>query len=80
MKIPSIKKIAESYSIDDLRKAELALLEEQTLEIEIEGSDEGEQLTHIMAALEIREQMEKDGVAFPKALRNYTQRVRNSIS
>ena len=80
MKIPSIKKIAESYSVNDLRKAELALLEEQTPEIEIEGSDEGEQLTHIIAALEIKEQMEKDGVAFPKALRNYTQRVRNSIS
>jgi len=80
MKIPSIKKIAESYSLDDLRRAELALLEERNLDIEIEGSDEGEQLTHIIAAVEIKEQMEKDGVPFPKALRNYTQRVRNSIS
>lgn len=80
MKIPSIKKIAESYSTNDLRKAELALLEEQTPHIDIEGSDEGEQLTHIIAAIEIKEQMEKDGVPFPKALRNYTQRVRNSIS
>lgn len=80
MKIPSIKKIAELYSIDDLRSAELALLEEQTPKIDIEGSDEGEQLTHILAALEIKEQMEKDGVPLPKALRNYTLRVRNSIS
>lgn len=80
MKIPSIKKIAETYEILELEKAELALLEEQTPEIEIEGSDEGEQLTHIMAALEIKRQMVKDGVPFPKALRNYTQRVRNSIS
>ncbi len=80
MKIPSIKKIAETYEILELEKAELALLEEQTPEIEIEGSDEGEQLTHIMAALEIKRQMVRDGVSFPKALRNYTQRVRNSIS
>lgn len=80
MKIPSIKKLAEQYSIDELKRAELSLLKEETPEIEIEGSDEGEQLTHILAALEIREQMETAGLAFPKALRNYTLRVRNSIS
>lgn len=80
MKIPSIKKIAETYSVDVLRRAENALLEEQKPEIEIEGSDEGEQLTHVIAAIEIKEQMVKEGVPFPTALRNYTVRVRNSIS
>jgi len=80
MKIPSIKKIAETYSVDDLRRAENALLDEKRPEIDIEGSDEGEQLTHVIAAIEIKEQMVKEGVPFPKALRNYTLRVRNSIS
>ncbi len=80
MKIPVIKKIAESYSVFDLKKAEHAMLEEQRPEIEIEGDDEGEQLTHVIAAIEIKQQMETENIAFPKALRNYTQRVRNSIS
>ena len=80
MKIPSIKKIAETFSVADLRKAETAMLDGETPEIHIEGDDEGEQLTHIIAAIEIKGQMVTDNIPFPKALRNYTQRVRNSIS
>ncbi len=80
MKIPVIKKIVERYTLDELETSELALLEEKPLKIEIEGDDEGEQLTHIIAALAIKRQIEADNIPFPKALRNYTQRVRNSIS
>jgi len=80
MKIPSIKKIAEKYSVDDLKKAEISMLEGETLEIHVEGDDEGEQLTHIIAAIDIKNQMVTENIPFPKALRNYTQRVRNSIS
>lgn len=80
MKIPSIKKIAETYSVDDLRKAETAMLEGETPKIPIEGDDEGEQLTHVIAAIEIKSQMVTESIPFPKALRNYTKRVRNSIS
>ncbi len=80
MKIPAIKKAIESYSVEQLRAAEEALYEEQTPEIEIIGEDEGEQLTHILAAIEIKENMEKEGADFKTALRAYTQRVRNSIS
>lgn len=80
MQIPIIKKIAEKYTEAELKKAEEALLEELTLEIEIEGKDEGEQLTHIMAALWVKEEMEKNGLPVGKAVRNYTIKVRNSIS
>ena len=80
MKIPSIKKIAETYSVDDLRKAEESILEGEMPGIHIEGDDEGEQLTHVIAAIEIKHQMVTENIPFPKALRNYTQRVRNSIS
>lgn len=80
MKIPSIKKIAETYSVDDLRKAETSMLEGEIPKIHIEGDDEGEQLTHVIAAIEIKNQMVTENIPFPKALRNYTQRVRNSIS
>jgi len=80
MKIPVIKLIASQHSIKELDAAEEAILNEEKPAIQIEGDDEGEQLTHIMAAREIRTRMEKDGIDLNRALRNYTLRVRNSIS
>lgn len=79
MKIPAIKKLVESNTIEELEAAEQALYNEEQPAIEVEGSDEGEQLTHILAAIEILKQMQ-NGEEFKNALRNYTQRVRNSIS
>jgi hypothetical protein len=80
MKIPVIKKLTETYSLEQLQAAEAALLEEQTPEIEIEGDDEGEQLTHAMAAIWILEDMQANGHDLKTALREYTIKVRNSIS
>ncbi len=79
MKIPVIRKIVEKYTLQELQAAEQALAEGLEPAIEIEGDDEGEKLTHAFAALWIREQMEK-GVELNQALRDYTQKVRNSIS
>ncbi len=80
MQILVIKKLSETYTIEQLKAAEDALLNEQTPAIEVEGKDEGEQLTHVLAAIDILEDMAKNGVDARTALRNYTQRVRNSIS
>ncbi len=60
--------------------AEAAILEEQELQIEVEGEDEGEQLTHVLAAVWILNQMHHQQVDFKTALREYTQKVRTSIS
>lgn len=79
MKIPEIKKLVETYEIAQLVKAEEAILEEMQPEIEVGGADEGEQLTHVMAAIWILKDMEKGG-DFKTSLRAYTQKVRNSIS
>ena len=80
MKIPAIKKLVETYSIEQLKQAEEALLEEQTPAIEVEGADEGECLTHVLAAIFILHTMQQDKVEFMAALRTYTQKVRVSIS
>ncbi len=80
MKLAVIKKLAETQKIEDLRLAEEAILNEEKPQIEIEGEDEGEQLTHAIAAIQILSDMEKDGVDLRTALRAYTERVRNSIS
>ncbi|OHX66278.1 DUF6952 family protein [Flammeovirga pacifica] len=79
MKIPVIKKLVESYSLEQLQAAEEALAEEQTPNIEIEGEDEGEQLTHAFAAIWIKEKV-LGGEEFKTALRAYTTMVRGSIS
>lgn len=80
MKIPVIKKLVEDHSVQDLESAEAAIAEEQKPEIDVPGDDEGEQLTHAYAALQIRKAMEENGQDFKTALREYTSRVRNSIS
>jgi hypothetical protein len=80
MKMPVIKKLVETYTVEQLMAAEEALVEEQPLPFEVEGEDEGEQLTHILAAVYIQDQMTKEGMDFKTALRDYTKKVRNSIS
>lgn len=80
MKLPVIKHLAETYTIEQLKAAEESILNEQKPAIEIEGTDEGEQLTHAIAAISILEDMAKNNLDVRTAMRNYTQRVRNSIS
>ncbi len=79
MNIQIIKSIVDSYTIEELKQAEEALLNEETLAIEIEGVDEGEQLTHTLAAIFCKEEMEKNKININQAIRLYSQRVRNSI-
>jgi hypothetical protein len=79
MKIPAIKKLVEAYNIPELQAAEAALLEELPLPLEVEGEDEGEKLTHILAAIWIKHEMQREGLDFVKALRAYSARVRKSI-
>lgn len=80
MKIPAIKKLVETYSAEQLASAEEAIMEEQALPIEVEGDDEGEQLTHILAAIFCLEDMNENGSDFRTAIRKYSQKVRNSIN
>ncbi|MBC5994074.1 DUF6952 family protein [Pontibacter cellulosilyticus] len=80
MKIPAIKKLVENYNLEELGAAENALMEEQPLAIEVEGDDEGEQLTHVYAAIWIISHMNENNVDFKTALREYTKKVRVSIN
>jgi hypothetical protein len=80
MKIPVIKKLVETYTIEELQAAEEAIIHEQPLPLEIEGSDEGEQLTHAIAAIWILERMKDSNADFKTALREYTHKVRESLN
>jgi hypothetical protein len=79
MQIPIIKKLVETYTLVQLQDAEAAMMEEQKPAIEVDGKDEGECLTHVLASIYIKEKMDQ-GTAFNQALRDFSQRVRNSIS
>lgn len=79
MKIPVIRKLVESYTLEELQAAEEALANEEQPAIQIEGDDEGEQLTHAFAAMYIKQQI-ASGADFKTALRDYTSKVRESIS
>ncbi|MGD1841588.1 MAG: hypothetical protein ACFB0B_11935 [Thermonemataceae bacterium] len=80
MQLPVIKKLVETQSIEALKQAEETLLQEEQPAIDIEGEDEGEQLTHVIAAIWILEKMQTDEVAYNEACRAYTKKVRTSIS
>jgi hypothetical protein len=79
MKIPAIRKLVDHFSAAELQAAEKALYDEKPLPIEVEGEDEGEQLTHIIAALWIKNDMAQNNTELGKSLRNYTRKVRSSI-
>ncbi|MCB9257201.1 MAG: hypothetical protein H6579_08735 [Chitinophagales bacterium] len=81
MKIPAIKKLIEAnYTLEMLDEAEIAIINEEEPQIEVEGDDDGEQLTHLFAAKWILEDMQERAVDFKSSLRAYTEKVRNSIS
>ncbi|MDW8274439.1 MAG: hypothetical protein RMJ53_09445 [Chitinophagales bacterium] len=79
MQINEIKRLATEYTLEQLKAAEQALYNESTPEIPVEGVDEGEKLTHILAAIQIVEEVQQ-GNDLRTALRNFTNRVRNSIN
>ena len=80
MNIAMIKGLVESATPEQLQQAEAALLEEQQPLIAVPGIDEGEQLTHVLAALYVHERIAADGVDAMTAIREYARRVRASIS
>ncbi|TNE81814.1 MAG: hypothetical protein EP332_02380 [Bacteroidetes bacterium] len=79
MKIPVVKHLCETYSLEEITLAEEQLAEGEVPSIQIEGEDEGEQLTHAFAAKYILERV-AEGQEFKAALREFTQKVRTSIS
>jgi hypothetical protein len=79
MKIPAIRTLVDTYSLEELQAAEEALANEDPPAIAVEGEDEGEQLTHVFAAIFIKQEMQ-GGTDFKTALREFTRKVRESIS
>ncbi|MEQ9262799.1 MAG: hypothetical protein RLP14_06530 [Owenweeksia sp.] len=79
MKVPAVRKLLKT-ELDVLRKAEEDLSEERSPEIEIEGEDEGEKLTHVFGAIWIKEQVASGAMNEKEALRAFMDKVRTSIN
>lgn len=80
MKLPVIKQLVELYTLEQLQQAEEQLLNEQPIALQVDGDDEGEQLTHILGAIDVLERVKNENKDKSTALREFFQRVRNSIS
>lgn len=80
MNIASIRQLVETFTKEELHTAEAALLEEQAPAIDVPGIDEGEQLTHVIAAQWVITHKDETGADTMTAIREYTKRVRQSIS
>lgn len=79
MKIAAVKKITQEYTAEQLDQAQTNLLAGAALGIDVEGEDEGEQLTHLYAALWIKEHMSANNSDLNTSLRAYTAMVRQSF-
>lgn len=80
MKIPAIKHLVDTYDHETLHDIQEKLENEILCEQEVQGNDEGEKLTHVLAAIWIKDMMQANGTDFKTELRNFTSRVRTSIS
>lgn len=80
MQISCIKQLAENYTIEQLKEAEECLMEEKSLPFPVSGESDCEQMTHILAAIEILEMKSTKGQDIRQCIREFSQRVRTSIS
>lgn len=80
MNIAAIRTLVEQHDNHALQQAEADLLEGSAPKIEIQGHDEGEQLTHVLAALWVVQHVKESACSIPDAVRAYTQRIRKSIT
>ncbi|MDP1728113.1 MAG: hypothetical protein Q8M15_15105 [Bacteroidota bacterium] len=80
MKLAVIKELAENRTLSELKSLEEKLCNGEPVQLEVKGDDEGEQLTHVLAAIDILKRVENENVDLRTAIRAYSERVRNSIS
>ncbi len=78
MKIIAVKKLVQEQNLDTLKLQEKKLLDGESLDIDVMGDDEGEQLTHILGAIWVLEAVQ-NGMSLNEAIRAFTEKVRKSI-
>jgi hypothetical protein len=79
VKAAEARRLAETYSLEQLAHAAHHLGEEQEPEIHIAGDDPGEKLTHVLLAMRMRERIELSGDSLREAFRAVMSEVRGVL-
>lgn len=80
MKPAEARRLAESYSLEQLAHFASQLGHEQEPDVEIGGADHGEKLTHVLLAMRMRERMELSGDELREAFRAVMAEVRHVLT
>jgi len=78
VKAGTIRKLALAHPAQALEDAASALINEESLEIEVDGEDDGERLTHVNLALRVRRLID-EGADAKDAFREVLGQVRGLL-
>jgi hypothetical protein len=79
MEILLIRSLVEKYTLSELQEAEFAIIQEEPVKIRVEGRDQAERLSNVIAACWILEEMKSRNIEFPEALQLYNKKVRDQV-
>jgi hypothetical protein len=78
MNVPAVRKLASENSRDVIDEAVLAFEKNRSNPLSVEGSNEGEIMSNLLAAQFVRHRMD-NGMELNVALREYGQRVKGIL-
>ena len=79
MKIAEVKRLVTSYTVEQIEDAVTAFETDRKNVLEVSGENDGEKMSHLLAASFVRRQMDK-GLDLNSAVREYSKRVRSILS
>ncbi|MEM9673095.1 MAG: hypothetical protein ACFB15_12535 [Cyclobacteriaceae bacterium] len=79
MNSEAVRILVENYTVDQLTEVEQEIIRGEEPSISVKGEDASEKLTHLLAAVNVLEQMKSEGTEFSAALRQYVLQVRESF-
>ena len=78
MNVPSVKKLAQENTLAAIDQAVASFEKSRANELKVEGANDGEIMSNLLAAQFVRQRMEK-GADLNSALREYGQRVKGIL-
>ena len=79
MQMKEVRRLVKNHDLEELQAAAEAIENEQPPAIDVEGEDEGDKLTNVLGAIEIKEAVAR-GESEKDALRAFSSRVRDILN
>jgi len=80
MKTNAIRDLVIHKTLHELEILRLGLIGAEAGHEAIPGADRAEKLTHVLAAIWVKQQIENQGISLADSVRRFGARVRNTIS